>query len=1539
MGKILDHSANNLTKQNKTGGFELNEGEINKFCLSVAALFTLLHNYSSYLHDTILLKIKFNQPALPGPVALEYAISGNQTFHSILKKVEKDLRPRLVNTKVRTPGISADIEWVLREKHDSVYRISVTPSAHDKYSRMRFYCSVSSFYKTVFKNAEQHYQTLAEKALNAPFTLIKDIGYLPDNELNEIMELAYGPVDKEISKPELLHRLFEHAAQKYADRAAIVQGTRLLTYQEVNSKANRLAKKLIRQGIQPGDFVGLLLHRTPEVYIAMLGILKCGAAYVPLDSDFPEERIRFILEDASVKCLISNTAFQHSYQSFSGTILNTDRELSTVFTGSFDEPDLNVTVDNQLPAYSIYTSGTTGRPKGVVVSHAAVSNLVKAERSIFNLAPDDRVVQGFSNAFDASIEEIWLAFLSGAALYPAGKDVMCSGSELGAFIEREKITVLSTIPTMLSMMTPPLPSLKLLIMGGEACAHELLAQWHRDGLRMVNTYGPTETTVIATYTDFNLHEKLTIGKPVPNYAAFVTNPAMKPVPVGVPGELCIAGKGLAEGYLNKDELTREKFVEAPFIHHPSFSRRLYRTGDMVRFNEAGQLEFLGRIDSQVKLRGYRIELSEIESQVMQFNGVKRAAVLVRQDDLNERLVVYVVLKNKSDGLDEVRCRSFLKTRLAAYMVPSVFVVMDDFPTLASGKVDKKQLPLPEQISQPVTRQIVNPRNHTEQKIHAVWEKHFHPLAVSVTDDFFLDLGGHSLLAAKTVSELRKQREFQNLSVTDVYKNPTIEKLAGVKFQSRLNENGKPKASKAYHTSRFDYFRSGLVQFFSLYFVFAFQLLIGTAFYLSFFYFFQNGYHWAGSAGRALVVSTLAYPAVILLAVASKWILLGRIKPGRYKLWGWFYLRWWFVEKLVHALGLSHLAGTPLLPVVYRLLGMRVGKDVHLETDHFLAYDMITIGDGSSIDENASVPGYSVKDGYLIVAPVFIGRNCFVGTRAVVAENTVMEDEARLDDLSLLPAGSRIPAGKTWAGSPAKETTLPNPNKVINPPVYGLLHRIALIVLYAALVCIIPIVSLIAFVPGILVLIQFNPLEQPLLYLAVLPVVGASFVFLLTSEVAILKWVLVGRVKAGLYPVHGGFYIRNWIVDQLLRISMSHVGQLHATLHVIPWYQALGMKIGKMVELSTAASTTPDLIELKDGSTIADEASLGSPHIEKGWMTVAPVRLGRRAFVGNSGVIPAGSTLGDGSLVGVLSITPKPPLSERTHATWFGSPAILFPKREPNATFSESRTYNPPRKLRWARGTFELLRITFPPAAFIAVTVSIIFTALLLWGRFGLFPTLALLPVVLGVSSTVVLLAVVAIKWMVMGRYKPFVKPLWSNFVWRLEFVNALYEFLAAPLLLDALQGTPFLPMYLRLLGAKIGKACYIDTTGFLEWDLVEIGNRTIIADAAIMQTHLFEDRILKASRLRIGSDCTVGTASVVLYDSIMEDGSKLDSLSLLMKGETLPAGTEWEGIPASRKGSGLLTGTMKHNGVSKRKEMRFIRTANATLRVPRRNLS
>jgi non-ribosomal peptide synthetase-like protein len=1317
---------------------------------------------------------------------------------------------------------------------------------------------------------------------------------------------SIGEAPDSATRYQLLHELFESQADARPRAIAVTFGREKTTYTGLEQRANRMARYLFMRGTRRGSLVAMLLPRSLDAYATLLGILKSGAAYVPIDPDYPADRVAYILENSGTEALVTTAELAERQAAFSGPVIRVDADRAEIDKASPRRlPPNAVGVRPGDLCYIIYTSGSTGRPKGVMIEHRSAWHLAREETRLYGVRPTDRIYQGASLAFDLSVEEIWLAFNAGATLVSAPREMTQAGPDLARLLAEQQVTVLSCVPTLLSILSEDVPSLRLLILGGETCHERLVQKWARPGRRMLNTYGPTETTVIATCAELVPGKPVTIGRAIPGYRVYLLDPGLRPIASGETGEIWIGGVGVARGYVGLPGSTEARFVPDPFAGADERPGRIYRTGDLGRFNDEGDLEFLGRCDGQVKLRGFRIELAEIESVMMEAGGVRAAACAVREDAPGvQQLVGYIVPGN--GAVDEEQLRAHLRNRLPSYMTPALIETVADLPKLPSGKLDRASLPAPRARAASPRSTAKNPQTETEQHIAELWKKLFHPQSVSKDDDFFLDLGGHSLLAALMVSELRKEPRFARVSVTDVYQHPTVGSLAAeidarAPGQTAPAETNTPSAAgreERLARERARHFRAGVAQSAGLYFVFGFKALQWITPYLVFFLLHASGSPALKSAAWAALSALLVFPTLVLVTVAVKWLLLGRLRPGRHPLWGVYYLRWWLAQTLVSALHLDYLGGTPLLPFVYRLLGARIGKDVHLTTDRLAAFDLISIGDGACVDDHASVLGYTVEDGELIVGPVRIGRGCFVGTRAVLSEGSVMEDEARLEDLSFLPRDARIPRGETWAGSPARPASGSNP-PVAPPPKRGPLHRAALAVVYAALFSIIPIVLLSAVAPGVAFLVRLDLAARPFQYLATTPLVGGSFVLLITAEVILLKWLLVGRVRAGTHPVHGSFYIRNWMVEQLLKLSLDYVGQLHATLYLAPWYRALGARLGKSVELSTASTTTPDLLEIGDGGTVADEVSLGSPRIEGGWMFVAPTRLGRRAFIGNSAVVPAGTVMGDGSLVGVLSLAPSNPGQAAHPGTgWLGSPPIALPRREPSAAFSEDRTFRPSRKRRLARAAFELLRVTLPPAGFIMVTAAVITAALELWGRIGLGATLLLMPGIYAAGCALVAAMVALVKWAVMGRYRPFVRPLWSGFVWRLELVNALYEFLATPLVLEALQGTPLLPWYLRLLGARIGRRVYIRTTGFLEWDLVEIGDRAALNEDCILQTHLFEDRVLKASKLRIGADCVVGRDSVALYDSEMENASRLDALSLLMKGERLPAGTTWAGSPA-----------------------------------------
>ena len=435
-------------------------------------------------------------------------------------------------------------------------------------------------------------------------------------------------------------------------------------------------------------------------------------------------------------------------------------------------------VSGENICYVLYTSGTTGRPKGVVALHRNVVHFVKAFNAVCKTTPEDRIYQGFALGFDGSVEEIWMAFSNGAALVSGTKCTPRFGNDLARFLTRQGVTYFSTVPTMLSTITDPVPTLRQLVVSGEACPPELVNRWAGQDLLMLNVYGPTEATVNTTAAVCKAGKPVTIGKPLDGYRLSILDPEGRPVEDGEEGELYIAGVTLSQGYLKQPELTQRAFIQRG-------GERLYRTGDLVRRNEDGEIEFFGRIDNQVKIRGFRVELSEIESVLLEQPGISNAAVILSELRGTPCLAAYITLKT-GETADRAKIAEVLRSRLPRYMVPTFLEELPSFPLLTSGKVDRKRLP-EAKVLLAQTGDLEQPETELEKKVAAAWCKTLSVNEVGVEQDFFLDLGGHSLLAAKLAAQLRDDADI-NIPVRDIYNFPTVRKLAAHLGVSQPSKN-------------------------------------------------------------------------------------------------------------------------------------------------------------------------------------------------------------------------------------------------------------------------------------------------------------------------------------------------------------------------------------------------------------------------------------------------------------------------------------------------------------------------------------------------------------------------------------------------------------------------------------------------------------------------------------------------------------------------------------------------------------------------------
>mgnify|MGYP000206041046 CR=1 FL=1 len=642
------------------------------------------------------------------------------------------------------------------------------------------------WYNTDLWNADSigylvgHYQALLQGAVHDPALALNRLPMLTAPE--QAAMAAWNATDAEFPQA-CVHRLFERHAARDPRAGALRFDGGELSYDELNRRANRLAHYLRRLGLRPGQVAGLSIERgRPELVIGVLAILKAGGAYLPLDPDYPQDRLAWMLGDAGVQFLLTHASVAGRLPAAAAqqVLLDTDwdRIAQEVDSDLADGPGA------QDLAYVIYTSGSTGRPKGVLLEHLGLANLAHLMARAFGVEPASRQLLFASSSFDASVAEIFTALCAGACLCLAPKMALIPGSALVDTLRRHAITVLTVPPSVLALLRPDdLPALRTVVTAGEACSIELARRWC-GRVRMFNAYGPTEATVCATMTLLRPDlERISIGGPNPNMRVHVLDARLQPVPVGVPGELHIAGTGLARGYLGRLDLTAERFIAGPG------GERMYKTGDLVRFLPDGSLEFLGRLDHQVKIRGFRIELGEVDAVIASHPGVRETLTLARQDAAGSQSIAAYAIAHEGAGVNAADLRAYAQGKLPDFMVPASLMLLDAWPITPNGKIDRNALPVPsgsrgDAAAAGVTQ---NPRNGLERRIAAVWCEVLALAAVGIDDSFF-DVGGHSLNLVEVEVALERDLGLA-VPTMDLFRFPTIRALAA-------HLNGAPGARTA-----------------------------------------------------------------------------------------------------------------------------------------------------------------------------------------------------------------------------------------------------------------------------------------------------------------------------------------------------------------------------------------------------------------------------------------------------------------------------------------------------------------------------------------------------------------------------------------------------------------------------------------------------------------------------------------------------------------------------------------------------------------------
>jgi len=682
-----------------------------------------------------------------------------------------------------------NLEWSSRLVHSGISKFDLTLSLEEGAQALTGFVEFNRdlFEPETVARLLDHFQTLLEAAVAKPDQKLSELPLLPTAERQQLL-VGWNNTQTALPKDACVHDLFEQQVARTPNGVALVFENESLTYRELNLKANRLAHHLQDLGVGPGVIVGIHLARSPDMIVGLLAILKSGGTYLPLDAVYPPDRLAYMLEDSCAAFVLTQS---HLAAQLEGT------PITRVF---LDKPFQSTAITGPNPAqpgsaaYVIYTSGSTGKPKGVAVPHHAVVNFLTSMAREPGLIPSDVVLAVTTLSFDIAVLELLLPLTVGARVVIASAEAVVDGLALRALLEKHHATVMQATPVtwrlLLEADWQPPAGFKALV-GGETLPKDLADALIASGVQLWNMYGPTETTVWSTCARIvDIGNGITIGKPIANTTIRILDDRKNLCPIGIPGELCIGGEGVAIGYWNRPELTAERFIPDPFTTPPG--ARLYRTGDRARWRNDGTLEHLGRLDFQVKLRGFRIELGEIEAGIAQHPALREVAVIAREDTPGaKRLVAYIVADNPPADLPE-KLRALLRAKLPEYMVPAQFVALKALPRTHNGKLDRKALPAPTTADESPRGVAAAPQTATEEMVLDVFRGVLGRTDFGVSDNFF-DLGGHSLMAARLMSKLRTTSGI-DIPLRDLFARPTAAALAEAIDALQWLQESKPPAN-------------------------------------------------------------------------------------------------------------------------------------------------------------------------------------------------------------------------------------------------------------------------------------------------------------------------------------------------------------------------------------------------------------------------------------------------------------------------------------------------------------------------------------------------------------------------------------------------------------------------------------------------------------------------------------------------------------------------------------------------------------------------
>jgi len=1300
-----------------------------------------------------------------------------------------------------------------------------------------------------------------------------------------------------------LDQIFAASVALHRDRVAVAvparqgHGAIQLTYGQLDARSSELHAAIdstvgaapTTSGALQQVVVVVLPRDGVDVYAAQLGIVRSGRAWCCLDPLHPDAHLAAVIAGLSPVLIITDGAQGERLRAMSGAI-------RVIETPSIQRDGVAVARVGAVPeglAYVISTSGTTGAPKGVMVRHDSIVALVEADRDRFGLGPGDRVAQCSSNAYDSSIEETWMALAVGATLVPVDDEIVRSGPDLPAWLRAHRITVMCPPPTLLRAMgvqdpSRELPALRLVYVGGEPLPQDLSDRWSA-ALWLENGYGPTECTVTCTRGRMLPGVPVHLGEAVPGSRAIIVRDDGTETNDGEEGELWMSGSCLADGYLGLPTLTAERFSVDP--RHG----RVYRTGDLVRRTN-GAIEYLGRIDAQVKVRGHRVELGAVEACLAGVHGVREVACALVGEGSSARLGAVVV----GEGIDLEAMLTHARSQLPHALVPSFLREATSLPRMVSGKIDRRAVAaLLAQRSIETARWDALARDPSlpiAERVAACAAA-----AVDAHDlpcgqhHFFEDLGGDSLRAVDLVLRIRRCIGLE-ATVRMVYDEPTISGLARRAQRAASAERVRPTAVAVAPMQR--KLVAWIVQAASL----GLGALVAgtTGCWIAF-----QGVPLATESvgvGVAALLAPLAwgvarlawFPVSIACTAMAKRALVGRYRQGWIPAWSSRHVCEWLVEQVGGTIPWSIVEGTALTPWGLRRLGARVGRRVHVHRGVNIlrsGWDLLELGDGVTLCQDAAILVSRIDRGGIEHGRICIGDGATVGVRATVEPGTSIGAGAEIAPLSTVRAGARVSARARWDGVPGSEvgTAAVSEAKAhddLGPIGHAAASFAVRVVSYAAVGAVLALSCIVAdrACGGAVSAWLRSPHGS---WSFVVAACGAAVL-------AVPLWLLAmalalrctGAVTPGTYGVFSVTAMRIWWRTDMVESAGRWIS---GTLFWPIWLRLAGMRIGRDTEVSSIIDVLPETVSIGRGCFFADGIYFASPEWSRGVVTVARTSLGDESFVGNHAVVPAGYAYPDRMFIGVSTVAPP---DSRDGDGWFGVPPMRLPRRD-IVSVDRSLTHEPGVLQRVNRWCWESARCVVVVPAIVGGAMWLELAArgvgdlamMVWWGAVASIGAWAWL-VAFGVAA----------KWILLGRVQPGQHGLWSCWCSRWDYLYVLWWF-SARLSLSRVEGTPLLAWCLRAVGTTIGRDVMLGpgATQIVDPDMLSYGDRSAVA--CHPQAHTFEDRVLKIDRVRIDHDASAGENAVTFYGSAIEPGARLEPGSVLMKGGVVAAGTVACGAP------------------------------------------